>query len=111
MGDDVAKYGQGKAFRNKWIGQDEKKKFVKKVSSLYVAGLIVQVDSIQDTTRQELLEVQNAYTTDPKTLADLSKRKLVEKKKIYYFSVEKGDNFTLNIKRQETDISVDMLQR
>jgi phenylalanyl-tRNA synthetase alpha chain len=40
----------------------------------------------------------------------LSKRKLIERKKIYYFSVEKGDDFTLDIKRQETDITVEMLQ-
>jgi len=44
-------------------------------------------------------------------LKDLSKRKFIEKKKIYYFSVEKGPEFTLDIKKQETDISVEMLQR
>ena len=49
--------------------------------------------------------------THPKALADLSKRKLIEKKKIFYFSVEKGNDFTLDIKKQETDISVEMLQR
>lgn len=31
VGVGVAKYGQGKAFSNKWIGQDEKKKFIKQV--------------------------------------------------------------------------------
>jgi len=57
-----------------------------------------------------LLEVLNTGT-HPKALADLSKRKLIEKKKIFYFSVEKGNDFTLDIKKQETDISVEMLQR
>ena len=69
-----------------------------------------QVDSIQDITRQELLEVLKTGT-HPSALPDLSKRKLIEKKKIYYFSVEKGDSFSLDIKKQETDISVEMLQR
>jgi phenylalanyl-tRNA synthetase alpha chain len=49
--------------------------------------------------------------THPSALADLSKRKLIEKKKIYYFSVEKGDEFTRDIRKQETDISVEMLQK
>ena len=57
-----------------------------------------------------MLEVLNTGT-HPKALADLSKRKLIEKKKIFYFSVEKGNDFTLDIKKQETDISVEMLQR
>jgi phenylalanyl-tRNA synthetase alpha chain len=49
--------------------------------------------------------------THPAALSDLSKRKLIEKKKVYYFSVEKGDYFSLDIKKQETDISVEMLQK
>jgi len=49
--------------------------------------------------------------THPTAIADLSKRKLIEKKKLYFFSVEKGDEFTRDIKKQETDISVDMLQK
>ena len=69
-----------------------------------------QVHSIQDIIRQELLEVLKTGT-HPSALPDLSKRKLIEKKKIYYFSVEKGDSFSLDIKKQETDISVEMLQR
>jgi phenylalanyl-tRNA synthetase alpha chain len=48
--------------------------------------------------------------THPTALKDLSKRKLIEKRKLYYFSVEKGSEFTLDIKKQETDISVEMLQ-
>jgi len=67
------------------------------------------VDSIQDVTREQLLEVEKTGT-HPDALTELSKRKLIERKKIYYFSVEKGDDFTLDIKRQETDITVEMLQ-
>jgi phenylalanyl-tRNA synthetase alpha chain len=53
---------------------------------------------------------QSGTYSQPSALADLSKRKLIEKKKIYYFSVAKGESFSLDIKKQETDISVEMLQ-
>jgi phenylalanyl-tRNA synthetase alpha chain len=68
------------------------------------------VNTIQDVTREQLLEVQK-LGTHPTALADLSKRKLIERKKLYYFSVKKGDEFTFDIKRQETDINVEMMQR
>lgn len=110
VGDESAKFGQAKAFRNKWIGKGENKKFVKQVCSIQNSPMTCQVDSIQDVTRQELLEVLRTGT-HPVSLSDLSKRKLIEKKKVYYFSVEKGDHFSLDIRKQETDISVEMLQR
>ena len=91
-------FGQRNAFKNKWIGKGESGKFVKKV------------DHIQDVTREQLLEVEK-MGTHSNALPELSKRKLIERKKIYYFSVHKGDDFTLDIKRQETDITVEMLQR
>jgi phenylalanyl-tRNA synthetase alpha chain len=72
--------------------------------------LIFKVDSIEDGTRQELLEVRK-NGVHPTALSDLSKRKLIEKKKIFYFFVQKGNEFTLDIKKQETDISVEMLQK
>ena len=31
VGDETAKFGQAKAFRNKWIGKGDNKKFVKQV--------------------------------------------------------------------------------
>jgi phenylalanyl-tRNA synthetase alpha chain len=68
------------------------------------------VTSIEDVTREELLEVEKSGTCTPSVLSDLSKRKLIEKKKIFYFSVEKGPSFTLDIRKQETDINVEMLQ-
>ena len=90
------------------------KETTKSSSSRHVApgvrSLTPQVDSIHDTTREDLLVVLNTGT-HPSALPDLSKRKLIEKKKIYYFSVEKGDSFSLDIKKPETDISVEMLQR
>jgi len=110
VGDESAKFGQAKAFRNKWIGKGDNKKFVKQVFSFIGRYLTLQIDTIQDITREELLHVLKTGT-HTSALADLSKRKLIEKKKIYYFSVEKGENFSVDIKKQETDISVEMLQR
>jgi phenylalanyl-tRNA synthetase alpha chain len=110
VGDETAKHGQAKAFRNKWIGKGDNKKFVKQVHFPQSQVSDVQVDSIHDTTRQELFVVLKTGT-HPSALPDLSKRKLIEKKKIYYFSLEKGDDFSLDIKKHETDISVEMLQR
>lgn len=34
VGDETAKFGQAKAFRNKWIGKGDNKKFVKQVHTL-----------------------------------------------------------------------------
>jgi phenylalanyl-tRNA synthetase alpha chain len=110
VGDESAKFGQAKAFRNKWIGKGSNKKFIKQAYPFTCSVLTPQVDSVQDTTREELLDVLKAGT-HPSALPDLSKRKLIEKKKVYYFSVEKGEDFSLDIKKQETDISVEMLQR
>jgi phenylalanyl-tRNA synthetase alpha chain len=72
--------------------------------------LIFKVDTIEDGTRQELLEVRK-NGVHPTALSNLSKQKLIEKKKIFYFSVQKGDELTLDIKIQETDMSVEMLQK
>ena len=71
---------------------------------------LTKVNTIKDTTQEELIVVQQTGT-HPSALSDLSKRKLIEKKKIFYFSVQKGPDFTLDIRKQETDISVEMLQR
>jgi phenylalanyl-tRNA synthetase alpha chain len=68
------------------------------------------VKDIQDVTKEELLQVQNMGTHKSTVLSDLSKRKLIERKKIFYFSVAKGEDFTLDIRKQETDINIEMLQ-
>ena len=68
LGDGVAKIGQGKAFKNKWI---------KKSSS---GNLVRCVESVDDQTRSDLLKIQKTGTHEKDdTLKDLKRRKLCDK--------------------------------
>ncbi|KAG1175617.1 hypothetical protein G6F70_003957 [Rhizopus microsporus] len=94
----AAKAGQGKAFKNKWI--------TKKGNNLVRA-----VDSIVDQTQKELQEIQSTGTLgNDKALAELKKRTLIDKQKLTTYSVSKGPEFSLEIKKEATDITVEMLQ-
>jgi phenylalanyl-tRNA synthetase alpha chain len=44
-------------------------------------------------------------------LDELKKRKLIQKSKTVFYSVSKGPNFSLEIKKSETALSVDMVQK
>ncbi|CAK7239672.1 MAG: Phenylalanyl-tRNA synthetase, beta subunit, cytoplasmic [Sporothrix thermara] len=94
----VTKLGQGKAFREKWIAKTSDGKF-KAVAA-----------SITDTTQQQLLAIQKEHThADAKVLAELKKRKLVRQQKVISFRVRKGEKFALEMVREETDLTADML--
>ncbi|MBW0513874.1 hypothetical protein O181_053589 [Austropuccinia psidii MF-1] len=104
LGGEGAKVGQGKAFRNKWIKKREDGGFVRAVTA----------DQIVDQTQIDLISIQNtgALSKDDSKgsgIADYRKRKLCEKKKSMYFSVEKGPKFSLQIERPETDLTLDLL--
>ncbi|OLL24046.1 Phenylalanine--tRNA ligase alpha subunit [Neolecta irregularis DAH-3] len=92
-----AKFGQGAAFKNGWIQKDGSV-FKKKV------------DAITDKTQVLLTQVLSGDIPDSKTLADMKKRNLIEKSKQISFRVEKGPEFSLEIKRQETDLTAELLQ-
>ncbi|KAL8387665.1 hypothetical protein RB595_009754 [Gaeumannomyces hyphopodioides] len=95
----VTKLGQGKAFKEKWIS---KTKDGKKLMA--VAG------SIQDVTREQLLTIQSSRThPDTKVLADLKKRKLLRSQKVISFELSKGPKFALEIAKEETDLTAEML--
>ncbi|KZV64605.1 phenylalanine-tRNA ligase [Peniophora sp. CONT] len=98
VGDETAKVGQGRAFKNKWIGKDG-------------AGLVKTATSIEDVTQIQLREVESTgtVTTGETVLADLRKRSLIEKKKGQWFTVHKGPNFSTSTAKPETDLTVDML--
>lgn len=50
------------------------------------------METVKDTTRDELLEVQSTGTlSDEKVLAELRKRKLVEKKYVHSLSLHLKD--------------------
>ncbi|KAL7320905.1 Phenylalanyl-tRNA synthetase, beta subunit, cytoplasmic [Mucor circinelloides] len=92
-----AKAGQGKAFKNKWISKKG-------------TNLIRLVDSIVDETQKELKEIEATGTLEnQKTLAELKKRTLIDKQKTTTYSVSKGPDFSLQVKKEATDITTDML--
>ncbi|KAI9146547.1 hypothetical protein BKA69DRAFT_1171634 [Paraphysoderma sedebokerense] len=96
---DAAKIGQGKAFKNKWIGKSAS------------GNLIRLVDSITDETKQELLEIRNTNThKNAKVIQELKKRKLCDKKKLLSYSVGKGSKFSLTVTKQATDLTAEMIQ-
>ncbi|GAA5934576.1 hypothetical protein JCM10213_002017 [Rhodosporidiobolus nylandii] len=97
VGKEIAKVGQGKAMKNRWV--------VKKGD-----GFAKAVETVVDVTRNDLLSIQSSGGhSDEKLLAELRKRKLVEKKKTFYFSVAKGPEFSTTIAKLETDLTVELL--
>ncbi|SGY95343.1 BQ5605_C036g11487 [Microbotryum silenes-dioicae] len=97
VGKDVAKVGQGKAMKNKWV---------KKQGD----GFVKAAETVHDATREQMIQIKTTGTLpDEKELADLRKRKLIEKKKTFYFSIDKGLKFATTIEKLETDLTVELL--
>ncbi|ORY92369.1 tRNA synthetases class II core domain (F)-domain-containing protein [Syncephalastrum racemosum] len=95
---DAAKVGQGKAFKNKWISKKG-------------GNLVRATDSIVDQTQKDLVEIEkNSTHNDAKLLNELKKRKLVDKQKRTSYKVTKGPEFSLEVKKEATDITYEMLQ-
>ncbi|KAH8676302.1 phenylalanyl-tRNA synthetase-like protein alpha chain [Xylariales sp. PMI_506] len=94
----VTKLGQGKAFKEKWISKTKDGKFT------------AAVESIKDTTREQLQTIQKTRTlSDAKAVAELKKRKLVKTQKILSFKIQKGEKFALELVKEETDLTEEML--
>ncbi|KAK0206376.1 phenylalanine-tRNA ligase [Desarmillaria ectypa] len=98
VGDEIAKVGQGRAFKNGWIGKEGD-------------GFVKTADTINDTTQLDLQEIESTGTlkTGEKALADLRKRKLIIQKKGQWFTVNKGPEFSTSTAKPETDLTTDML--
>ncbi|KAM7208738.1 tRNA synthetases class II core domain (F) domain containing protein [Naviculisporaceae sp. PSN 640] len=92
----VTKLGSGKAFKEKWIKKDG-------------SNIVALVDSINDVTREQLRTIQEKRTHEPKILADLKKRKLLKMQKIISFKIGKGPKFALELVKEETDLTAEML--
>ncbi|KAG7290689.1 hypothetical protein NEMBOFW57_000692 [Staphylotrichum longicolle] len=92
----VTKLGQGKAFKEKWIKKDG-------------AKLVALVESINDVTRDQLKVIQETRTHDAKIIADLKKRKLLKMQKVISFRISKGPKFALEMVKEETDLTAEML--
>merc|ERR1711939_767200 len=94
----VVKVGQGKAFKSKWITKGDG------------GRLVASTDSIQDTTREQLQIIQQSHThPDSKVITDLKKRKLVKLQKVIAYKIHKGPKFALEIVKEETDLTAEML--
>ncbi|KAF3918217.1 hypothetical protein ABW20_dc0108404 [Dactylellina cionopaga] len=97
----AAKVGQMRAFKEGWIKKHPEDK----------AKIISGVDSINDTTKQDLTTIsQTGSHTDGSTVTDLKKRKLVLTQKKIAFTINKGAKFALEIVKEYTDLDADMLQ-
>lgn len=67
---------------------------------------------MEDETRAQLTEIKNTQTyKDAKVLADLKKRKLVVMQKRISFKVDKGAKFALQIVKEETDLTAEMIAK
>ena len=69
------------------------------------------MDSIEDTTQQQLRAVAEGSGLDGKVTADLKKRKLVTPESWTTFRLAKGPKFALEKKKAPTDLTADMLQK
>ncbi|KAJ7094630.1 phenylalanine-tRNA ligase [Mycena belliarum] len=98
VGDETAKVGQGRAFKNGWIGKEGD-------------GLVKLASSIKDVTQLDLVEIQSSgmLKSGEKDLADLRKRKLIVQRKGQWFTVHKGSEFSTSTAKPETDLTADML--
>jgi phenylalanyl-tRNA synthetase alpha chain len=94
VGDEAAKVGQGRAFKNGWIGKEGEGlvKLVRTSPTTVWHGtptedIALQVSSISDVTRDELKEVESTRTlkTGDKALAELRKRKLAIQKYVFSY--------------------------
>ncbi|KAF9534187.1 phenylalanine-tRNA ligase [Crepidotus variabilis] len=98
VGDETAKVGQGRAFKNDWIAKEG-------------SGFVKLSSQIDDTTQKALLEISatGSLKASEKDLDDLRKRKLIIQKKGQWFTVKKGSQFSTSTAKPETDLTTEML--
>ena len=98
LGAEVAKLGQARAFKNKWIDRKDSTTLVRKVSS------------VKDETRDQLLTIKNTGTlSNAEDLKELRKRKLVDRQKVFSFSVKKGPCFATRVEKLATDLTTELV--
>ena len=104
LGADTLKLAQSRAFRNRIVQRLPDGTFARAPATLGT--------ELPDETRDELLEVLATGTlaeNAERRLADLRKRKLIGSRKLVHARVAKGPAFALTVRRQETDLTADML--
>jgi len=96
---DIAKIGFAQAMKSKWIAFDSKSGVVTKLTQ-----------SVQDLTREQLESIHKSPDTADATLvANLSKRKLVQKVILKTFTINRGPKFGQEVQKPETDLTTEML--
>lgn len=60
-------------------------------------------------TQKQLQHIKENKTHDAKVITDLKKRKLIKIQKIIHFTASKGPEFALEIKKQETELTAEMI--
>ena len=94
---DVAKFGQGDAFKNKWIKKDGE-------------NLIPLTDNIDDKLQKQMQEIRDTGKLgDAAAAKDFKKRGYVADKKVLDFRISKGGNFATEFVKEETDLTAEML--
>lgn len=96
----IAKFGQGAAFKAKWIGKNEKGELIRLVDEI-VDVIVKDLGIINDTGSHD----------DEAILKNLKKRTLITAKKNTKYMISKGKKFTLEIVQEETDITHELLSR
>ena len=112
---EIAKVGQGKAMKEGWIAKDKdtfKAKVRRPALTVETQSLTgIQVDSIVDTSREQLLAIQKTRTHSKAVISDLKRRKLVTMQKVIIFEIDKGPKYAIDFVKEETDLTADMLAR
>lgn len=93
------KLGQANGLKKRWFKVNKETQSLEKL-----------VDSIEDTTREDLAQIQRDGThKDAGVLKELKKRKQLSSTKIISFSVQKGPKFSRTVQKLETDLTAEMI--
>ncbi|KAL7419069.1 Phenylalanyl-tRNA synthetase, beta subunit, cytoplasmic [Cryptotrichosporon argae] len=98
VGEEVTKVGQGRAMKNKWIAKDG-------------AGFVRAAEAPADETAEQLRHIQSRgdHPAGETLIKDLQKRKLILPRKTIHYSIRKGPQFALEVKKLETDLTAEMI--
>lgn len=99
----IGDIGFRQAMQQKWIGIDK---------SSGQPMLTKKVDDIEDKTLLILKSIhEHADSVEPNEFQQVSKRKLVSQNKWVTYMISKGPKFTLQRKKQATDLTAEMIAK
>lgn len=108
---DLAKVGVGAAMKAGFVRMDKTSGNVVLGDKVPVSGsysLSVGLSNLSLLISSNPTEIESLISKP--ILDDLKKRKLASKSKVVYYKVSKGSNFSTEIKKSETALTVDMLR-